>query len=424
MGVARDAGEGTRQQREPVERHADEAAVGALVSDLAAGLHEVSMPADTVIQEVRAVAAQYHLPVQALLLQSALHLQVGDGRRKEVLLREVDFDAHWNLRRLEELQRLARRLQSEPVDILAARRQIAAVVARASPFRVPVVVLAYGLYGLAVGARVGGGWVEAIAAGLVGLVTGALHYGISRSRELDLMQSAAAAFCGALTACLLRLVLPPFDAARAMFGGVSLLVPAMVLTIGVAEMAHEALESGVFRAAYGALRFLMLAFGIAMAAKLFGLFAPLPAAVEPAGLPWPVALALVGLGAIPLTVCLQGRWRDVPWVAAGALVAYGIRELTKIAFPPEGSAFLATFGLATVALVQRRLGGRLPAVLIIPGFLQIAPGFLGTETVLASLRPGSPAGDNTFFHVLLLALQLVAGLLVAEALFGRRLTRR
>jgi uncharacterized membrane protein YjjB (DUF3815 family) len=133
-----------------------------------------------------------------------------------------------------------------------------------------------------------------------------------------------------------------------------------------------------------------------------------------------VTLALVVLGAVPLTVYLQGRWSDVPWVAAGALVAFGSRELTKLGWPPDGSAFLATFALGAVAMIQRSFGGRLPAVLIIPGFLQIAPGFLGTEAVLALLRPGAAAGDSTFFHVLLQAMQLVAGLAVAEAVFRGR----
>jgi uncharacterized membrane protein YjjB (DUF3815 family) len=135
-------------------------------------------------------------------------------------------------------------------------------------------------------------------------------------------------------------------------------------------------------------------------------------------LPKATQLGLVVLGAVPLTVCLQGRWVDAPWIAAGALVAFGGRELTKLLFPPDGSPALATFALGTVALAVRRLGGPMPALLIIPGLLQIAPGFLGTEAVLASLRGSAGASGSTLFDVLLLALQLVTGLLAAEALFG------
>jgi uncharacterized membrane protein YjjB (DUF3815 family) len=199
----------------------------------------------------------------------------------------------------------------------------------------------------------------------------------------------------------------------------SLLVPAMVLTIGTREIVHEALESGVLRLAYSLLRFLMIGAGIAAAMKVYALFGPLPAAITPVPLPMPIVLALLVLGGVALTVCLQGRWRDAPWMVAGVLLAFGSHELSRLLFPPDGSAFLATFLLGAVAIIQYRLGGRLPAILIIPGFLQIAPGFLGSEAVLALLRPGAQASVHTFFQVMLLALQLVTGLLVAEAAFGR-----
>jgi uncharacterized membrane protein YjjB (DUF3815 family) len=130
---------------------------------------------------------------------------------------------------------------------------------------------------------------------------------------------------------------------------------------------------------------------------------------------------LVALGGVALTICLQGRRRDAPWMVAGVLIAFGSHELSKLIFPPDGSAFLATFMLTAAAIVQYRLGGRLPAILIIPGFLQIAPGFLGSKSVLELLRPGVHHGtSDTFFHVMLLALQLVTGMLIAETVFGYR----
>ena len=309
--------------------------------------------------------------------------------------------------------------------ISPAPAAIAEIVARPAAFAAVPVALAYGVYGAAVSARVGGGWIEVLAGVIVGLVAGAVHFGSTRSRQLDLLQSFVGALGGTLAAFLLRQVLPPFDQARAVFGGISLLVPAMVLTIGTREIVHEALESGVLRLAYGLLRFVMLGFGVAAAIKVYGLFGAPPVSVSPEALPRLLQLGLVALGGVALTVCLQGRWRDTPWMVAGVLVAFGSHELTKLIFPPDGSAFFATFLLTAVAIVQYRMGGRLPAVLIIPGFLQIAPGFLGSESVLALLRPGAHhAANDTFFQVGLLALQLVTGSLVAEAALGWRGPRR
>jgi uncharacterized membrane protein YjjP (DUF1212 family) len=341
------------------------------------------------------------------------------------VLRTVESDPNLNLRRLSDLQAIASRLRGSGVatsaDLAGTRREIAEIVSRPAPFGAMAVGLAYGVYGAAVSARVGGGWTEVLAGIAVGLVAGLVHFGSTRSRRLDLLQSFTGALCGTLAAFLLRRALPPFDEARAVYGGISLLAPGTMLTIGTLEIVHEAPESGVLRLAYALLRFVMMGFGAAVALQVYGLFGSPPGAASPQALPKLIQFGLVTLGGLALTVCLQGRWRDAPWMVAGVVVAFGSEELSKLLLPPDGSPFLAMFLLTAVAIGQYRLGGRLPAVLIIPGFLQIAPSFLGTESVLALLRPGAhhEAGD-TFFHVMLLALQLVTGLLIAEAAFGWR----
>jgi uncharacterized membrane protein YjjP (DUF1212 family) len=399
--------------------------LAGVLGDVAAGLHGVSVPTDVVEEEIQAIAKGQGVPLESLILESRMELQVGKGRDSEQVLRSIESDPGWNLRRLSDLQGVVSKLRGRgaatTADLAGARREIAEIVSRPVAFSPLAVTLAYGVYGAAVPARVGGGWLEVVAGIAVGLAAGAVHFGSTRSRQLDLLQSFTGALLGTLVAFLLRLVLPPFDQARAVFGGISLLVPAMVLTIGTREIVHEALESGVFRLTYGLLRFVMLGFGAAVAIALYGLFASPPPTAEPEGLHKLIQLGLVALGGLALTVCLQGRWRDAPWMVVGAVVAFGSHEATKLIFPPNGSAFFATFLLTAVAVVQYRLGGRIPAVLIIPGFLQVAPGFLGTESVLALLRPGvHHRTDNTFFDVMLLALQLVTGMLVAELVFGWR----
>jgi uncharacterized membrane protein YjjB (DUF3815 family) len=105
-------------------------------------------------------------------------------------------------------------------------------------------------------------------------------------------------------------------------------------------------------------------------------------------------------------------------MVAAVLVAWGAEKLTKEAFGSDGSPFLATFALGVFAYVQARLPGHLPATVIFPGLMQIAPGFLGAETVVALLRPSAADAGKTFLHVLLVALQIVTGLMAASLAQG------
>jgi uncharacterized membrane protein YjjB (DUF3815 family) len=182
-------------------------------------------------------------------------------------------------------------------------------------------------------------------------------------------------------------------------------------------------EAGLVRLAYALLRFLMLGVGIVAAGKLLQIFGPLPAVVPTHPLPTAAVAAILAPGGLALVACMQGRARDAGWIVAAVLVAWGAQEVTKQLFGGAGSPFLATFALGLFAHLQARIPGHLPATIIFPGLLQLAPGFLGTEAVVALLRPSQADPGSTFFHVLVVALQIVTGLLAASlipALAARR----
>src|SRR5262249_43451855 len=109
-------------------------------------------------------------------------------------------------------------------------------------------------------------------------------------------------------------------------------------------------------------------------------------------------------------------------VALGVLVAWGTEELTRLVYGPSGAPVLAAFVLAAVAQIQSRITGRLPAIVLVPGLLQLTPGFRGTEPVLHLLQPGaSQVGDAA--RVPFVALQLVTGLITGSVLFRSRRDR-
>ena len=390
-----------------------EAEVAPLMGDLADALHSASLPADLVEVHLDEVGRAVEVPVRALILQGAVVVAVGREDREKVDLRRIDFETHWNLTRVSRLLAVVKELAKRQVEITEGRNRLAGIMAAPKPYGAGLVTLGYAVYGCAVAARVGGAWLEMAVAALIGAVAGAIHYGTVISREFDLLKSFIAAFTGTLLAYLLMGVLPPFDGPRAVFGGMTLLVPAMVVTVGTHEIAHGALESGVVRTGYGLLRFAMLAFGVGAAFKMWSLFGSPPHGVRATPLPFPVVFAVLTVGGAALTLCLQGRRKDVGWITGGVLVAFGAQELTKLAFGGSGSPTLAAFVLGVTGALVARIPGQVAFTVVIPGLLQLAPGFLGTAALLDALgeRATVDAG-KTFFEVLLVALQLVTGLLL------------
>ncbi|MBU8896407.1 hypothetical protein DRW03_11510 [Corallococcus sp. H22C18031201] len=394
----------------------DDEATVSFLCDLVRALHVSYQAASLVEARVKQVARAWGLQVELFTLQSVAILEVVSGlERRAVELDRLPFNPHWNLTRASAVLGLCD-------DIAAGRKRVPEAHAdlkriMASPPVHPgwLVYLAYGVYGAAVAVRVGGAWLELAAAFVVGVLAGAIHFGTLRSQQLDLQKSFLGAFLGTLVAFLLTWVLPPFDAARALFGGITLLVPAMVVTLGSLELVTESVEAGTPRLLYGLLRFVMMGVGIAAAGTAWGLVAPLPLYSSAHALPHPLALAIVAVGGLALAVCMSARARDVVPIVAAVLLAYGTQELTKAVLGDRGSPLVSSFVLGVAGLWYGRRPGCMPNTVIMPGLLQLAPGFMGTQAILALLGVGANT-DARLFNVLLVALQIVMGLIFAALL--------
>ncbi|MES1166254.1 MAG: hypothetical protein ABUR63_10875, partial [Verrucomicrobiota bacterium] len=85
-----------------------------------------------------------------------------------------------------------------------------------------------------------------------------------------------------------------------------------------------------------------------------------------------------------------------------------------------GAPAAAAFILAAAAYLQARIPGHIAFTVLVPGLLQLAPGFLGTEATFKMLTLGAPESDASFYGVIILAVQLAVGILAASLLFRKR----
>ncbi|WP_342375897.1 threonine/serine exporter family protein [Myxococcus stipitatus] len=396
----------------PAAAPADNATVDLLL-DLARALHLAYVPAFGVESRVRRAARAWGVEVDVFTLQTLALTESRTGAKRRVDFRRLPFNPHWNLRRSAGLLLLSSAIEKKQVTVAQARAELDRIMAPRRDRPEWLVFLAYAVYGGAVAVRVGGSLWELVAGFGVGFLAGIIHFGTLKSLRVDLQKSFVAAFLGTLVAFLLTFVLPPFDAPRALFGGITLLVPAMVVTLAAAELVGESVEAGITRLTYGLLRFLMLGVGITAAATLWTFFLPFPTQLEAHALPYPLRFLIIAVGGLALSVCMTARRKDMPWIVGAVLLAWGVQELTKVVLGDKGSPLVSAFVLGVVGQLYGRMPDRLSSTVIMPGLLQLAPGFIGTRAILAFLGVPGQGSDARAFDLLLVALQLVMGLLFA-----------
>jgi uncharacterized membrane protein YjjB (DUF3815 family) len=160
----------------------------------------------------------------------------------------------------------------------------------------------------------------------------------------------------------------------------------------------------------------MIGAGAVAALRLWSLLAPAPPRVEAVSLPVAAVAAILAVGGVALAACMQARPVDMPWIVAAVLLAWGTQEATKLVGAGHGSPFVAAFLLAVAGSLYGRLPGKIPATVVFPAMMQLAPGFLGTRAVLTSLQPDAVATPETLVDMLVVAVQLVLGLIVGAAI--------
>ncbi|RKG57786.1 hypothetical protein D7V80_39325, partial [Corallococcus sp. CA054B] len=134
----------------------DEEAASAFLLDLAKALHLAYQPSLLVEARVCRAAKAWGLDVEVFTLQSLAMTEVVSSRSTHVAFERLPFDPHWNLGRAAALLRLAEAIPEGRVRLPEARAELDRILTTHAPYPEWLVFVAYGVYGAAVAARVGG----------------------------------------------------------------------------------------------------------------------------------------------------------------------------------------------------------------------------------------------------------------------------
>jgi uncharacterized membrane protein YjjP (DUF1212 family) len=328
-----------------------------------------------------------------------------------------------NLTQVSQLDRLAVAvLQGElaPIDGIARLREIEE---HPSGYGRVATVGSFVAASGAVSVFLGGGWAELIVATVIGLATGLLAlYAGPRPRVQRVFEPLVALMASAVAGVVARLWLP-HSVYVSTLAGLIVLIPGFPLTVAVRELSTQHLASGTARFASATATFLGIGFGVALGDRLVALMLGERAdlAAQPFPL-WalPVAVAVAGLA---FAVILQAERRDTVRIVVIGLVAVAAGRLGARFLGLELGAFMGALAVGVIGNLFSRLRNRPSLILIVPGILMLVPGTIGFRSISALLEAQVETGVNTLFRMLLTAVAIASGLLIADLVSPtRRLT--
>ena len=298
-----------------------------------------------------------------------------------------------------------------PSDALA---RIEAIEQEPPPFGPLLETVASGVASGAACRLLGGGGGDIVVATGLGVIVGVLGLAAGRLRlQQGLFELIASALvsAAALVAAAFGLGVSP---AISTLAGLIIVIPGFSLTIAMAELAARHLVSGTARLAGAFTVFLAITFGVAVGRHIVAALVGLPAPAQVTPLPEWTLWAAVFVTPIALTVLLQGRVRDMPWIALASIAGFfGGRAGTHLLGPALGGC-LGALSVGLAAHLYERWVRRPALVPLVPGVLLLVPGSTGFRSLALLVDQQVVVGIDGAFATLLTAASLVAGLLLAE----------
>ncbi len=388
-------------------------AAASFLMRLARSLHLYGTPAHRLEQALEAVSERLGIEGQYLVTPTSIVASIGPAESPQTLLERVE-PGGVDLGKLTELHALIRDVTEQRVDLETARLRLDEVRNRPRTHGPLATVISFGLTSAAAAVFFDGGRAEVLAAGAIGLVVGLLVEFATRTGRLALVLPAIAALAASILAGLLGYGLDGLFPFIPTLAGLIILIPGLTLTIAVNELAYGHLVSGTARLTGALMAFLQIGFGVALGNKIVQAAVGTTTSSPPQPLSlWTLPLA-IAVTAVGLTVLFRARTKDLGVLLVVVATSFTASRLGTHYLGPELGVLVGAWIVGTLGYLLAHWRGVPSAVGILPGILPLVPGSLGFRSLSALLANDVVSGIQAGFTMILMALSLVAGLLLAS----------
>lgn len=390
----------------------------AFILALGRALHGAGEPTNRMEELLEDVAERMGLTAQFFITPTSIFAAFGPEDRQRTHLIRTE-PATTDLGKLARLDRVVVKVLRGDLDVEQA---LAALNEATQPPPARPALTLVGGFALASGCSarlLGGGWQEILTAGGIGAVIGVIAAVAANRQTLQRLFEPVAAFVAAVLLALAAKATGGMSPTVATLASLIVLMPGMALTNAMTELTTRHLAAGTARLMSAFMVFLAMGFGVALGSQLVSLTVGAVPTADPVPLPawtiWPA----VGLVSVSFSILLSAAERDFGWILVACLMGFVASRSAANLLGPELGMFMGAFAVGLLASLVARRFDQPSALIEVPGTLILVPGSIGFRSITAMLGNEVVSGLETAFRVLLIAMSLVAGLLMANLVMPR-----
>jgi uncharacterized membrane protein YjjP (DUF1212 family) len=384
----------------------------------ARALHRFGTPAHRLEEALGNVCRSLGLEAELFTTPTAIIISFGGAHELRTRLLRVE-GGELDMGKLERIDALGDRVIAHEISAQEGRAQLATILAAPKQFGRLVSTLALGVTAGALAVFFGGTLEDVTLAGAIGLALGLLAQLISRSTDQTRVFELVGAAFAAFTAAVMSAWSPRISPSLVTLAALVILLPGLSLTVAMNELATRNLIAGTARLMSAVIVLLELVVGVAIgeraAIALVHVRTGLPGTL-PEYANW-IALVASSVG---VSVLVEAQLRAFGWILGACVVGYVGSRYGTAWLGPQMGVMVGAFALGVMSNLYARLLGRPAQVVQVPAVLLLVPGSMGLRGMTSLLDKETLTGIETVFAMFIVATAIVAGLLIANAVFAPR----
>ncbi len=211
----------------------------------------------------------------------------------------------------------------------------------------------------------------------------------------------------------------PIEPSLVTVAALIVLLPGMSLTVAMTELATRNLMSGTARLMSAVIVLLELAVGVALGDRLAAATVEIRH-ITPEHLPWWATWAALVAASVGVGVLVQAQRRAFGWIIAACVAGYTGSRYGSVWLDGQMGGLVGALALGVLSNLYARIFDRPAQVVSVPAVLLLVPGSMGFRGMESLLDRETLSGVETVFAMFVVALAIVAGLLVANAVVSPR----
>jgi len=394
-------------------------AIGFVLA-LGRALHRYGTPADRMEEALKICCERLGLQTEVFTSPTALIMSFGAPTELKTRMMRLE-GSELDLGKLEQVDAIADQVIDKQLSPRDGIDRLQAIFLAPPQFGHGISTLMHGVSAGGLSVFFGGSLEDVAVAGSIGLSLGLLAQYARRStdqaRVFELVGAAFAAFAAGVVSSMWHAVTPSLVTIAALI----LLLPGMSLTTAMSELATRHLIAGTARLMSAVIVLLQLVVGVALGERAANAVVEVHRAVPvvlPAWAPW-IALVASALG---IAVVVQAQVRAFGWILAASAVGYIGNAAGTTWLGPQMGVMVGAFALGVLGNLYARLLRRPAQVVVVPAMLLLVPGSMGFRGMASLLSRDTLTGVETVFAMFVVAIAIVAGLLIANAVVSPRRT--